>query len=169
MTWLPQSCMGHLAAKLPKLHRGLHQAAQATQIQSSSTGEHTCLVQQSCNWGKSTAAHHLRCLQAFLRSRLGLTSADWLRTCTRSGTVQPMSTMARLWLHLRGTGKYGGGAACARLSSRTGGRQQSAIAQVAKSAPTMLAEQCAPTMIWPTTSQRWQRSGTGRPAEKGDQ
>ena len=70
---------------------------------------------------------------------------------------------------LRAGGRSGGAAACARLGGRTGGRQSSAIAQRAPAAPTRLAKQFAPATTWLTTTQRWQRSGTGRPMGKGHQ
>ena len=44
---------------------------------------------------------------------------------------------------------------------------RSSIGQKAKAAPKRLAEQCAPAMIWLTTTQRWQQSGTGRPTGRG--
>ena len=77
--------------------------------------------------------------------------------------MQQMPTWAASSSFLRVGGRSGGAAACATQASRTGGRQESAIAQIVPDAPTMLAEQPAPAMIWPTISQRWQRSGTGTP------
>ena len=63
----------------------------------------------------------------------------------------------------------GGGAACARLGSRTGGRHSSAIAQMAKAAPTTVAKQFVPATTWPTTTKKWQQSGTGQQMGKGHQ
>ena len=83
--------------------------------------------------------------------------------------MRPMPIWAASPLRLIATERPGGGAACARLGGRTGGTQESAVAPEAPAAPTMLAEQCAPAMIWLTTTQRWQRSGTGRPMGEGRQ
>ena len=66
-------------------------------------------------------------------------------------------------------GRSGGAGACARLGSRTGGRRRSPVGQMATAAPTVLAKQSAPAMTWLTTTQRWQRSGTGRPMGRGHQ
>ena len=70
-------------------------------------------------------------------------------------------TWARSLLDPGGTGRPGGAAACARLGSHTGGRQVSAIAQMAPTAPTRLAEQFAPATTWPTTTQSGSRVGLG--------
>ena len=83
--------------------------------------------------------------------------------------MRPTSTWARSSLGPGAAGRPGGGAACAKLGSHTGGKLQSNIAQMARAAPTMLAEQCALATIWPTTTQRWLRSGTGRPMGTGHQ
>ena len=40
---------------------------------------------------------------------------------------------------------------------------------MAEAAPTMLAKQFAPATVSLTTTQRWQRSGTGGPMGKGHQ
>ena len=109
------------------------------------------------------------CLQATQRSRLAPTSTAWLHTCSKSGTMQPTLTWAAASSHPIAAGRPGGGAACARPGSRTGGRQQSATAQMAPAVPTIAGEPCAPATTWPTTTQRWQRSGTGRPTGKGHQ
>ena len=79
--------------------------------------------------------------------------------------MRPMPT----WGGSTAAGRPGGGAACARLSSRTGGRQPSAIAQMAASALMTVAKQFAPATTWPTTIQKWQQNGTGRPMGKGRQ
>ena len=109
------------------------------------------------------------CLQATQRSRLAPTSTAWLHTCSRSGTMQPTLTWAAASSHPIAAGRPGGGAACARLGSRTGGRQPSAIAQMAASALMTVAKQFAPATTWPTTIQKWQQNGTGRPMWKGRQ
>ena len=83
--------------------------------------------------------------------------------------MRPTPTWAASSLRPRATGRSGGAVACARLGSRTDGRQQSAIVSKATAAPTTLAKQSAPAMIWLTTTQRWQRSGTGRPMGKAHQ
>ena len=70
---------------------------------------------------------------------------------------------------LKATGRSGGAAACARPGSRTSGKQVATIAPTAVAAPKRLAEQCAPAVTWLTSTQRWQRSGTGRPMGKGHQ
>ena len=174
---LPKSCMMPLAQQLPKLRRRLHHAAtlgRAFHSQTSgSQGKHTCLVQRywlfrtlAC---QRTAAHHLLCLQANLTSRLALTSASWPHTCSRSGTMRLMPSWAASPSAPKMGGRSGGAMACANLASHIGGRQQSAIAQTAGTAPTILAKQPAPATIWLTTTQRWQRSGTGGPTRKGHQ
>ena len=108
-------------------------------------------------------------LQACLMIKTAPTSAGWLFTCNRSGTMQLMLTWAASPSLLRVGGGSGGGAASARLGSHTGGRRRSTVAHVASTAPTILAEPFAPAMTWPTTTQRWQWSGTGRPLGKGHQ
>ena len=168
---MPRSCMRHLEAKLPKLHRRLHQAAtlgKAIRTQINSTrGKHTCLVQQPCQCRISAClsmpAQHLLCLQANLRSRLAPTSAGWLHTCKRSGTMQPMPTWAAASLRPTVTARSGGGAACARLGSRTGGKRESKIAQMAPDVPMTMVMQCALAPVWPTTTQKLRQNGTGRP------
>ena len=164
---LPRSHMRHLAQKLPKL---LHQAAapgKAIQVQiSTAQGQHAYLVQLPVI---KDLPLHKRCnttpafLQASLGSRLAPTSADWLRTCNRSGTMRPTPTWAASSLRPKATGRSGGGAACAGLGIRTGGWRESDIAHWAATAIIGLAKQSAPATIWPTTTQRWQMSGTGTP------
>ena len=156
-------------AKPLNLHRKLPQAAapgQSMQTQSGTKGEHIILVQQTLY-----SAPFLASAQQpnFLICKLAPISADWLRTCSRSVTMQPTPTWARPPSLPRARGRSGGPAACARLGNRTGGRQQSATAEVAPAAPTRLPELSAPAMTWPTTTEMWQRSGTGRPRGKGCQ
>ena len=118
----------------------------------------------------STAAQVLLCLQAHLTSRLALTSADWLHTCSRSGTMMPTPSWAASPSLPTVGGRSGGAAACARLGSRTGGRQQSTVAPEARAVHTTAAMQFAPAKTWPTTTQRWRLSGTGGPTRgTGDQ
>ena len=83
--------------------------------------------------------------------------------------MRPMPTWAASPSLPKAKERLGGAAACARPGSRTGGRRASRIAPMAGAAPTMLAKQCAPATIWLTSTQRWQRSGTGRPMGRGHQ
>ena len=83
--------------------------------------------------------------------------------------MRPMPTWAASSSLRKVEGRPGGAVACARLGSRTGGKRGFTIVQMATAAPTTVAEQSAPAMIWPTTTQRWQRSGTGRPMGKAHQ
>ena len=170
---LPRSCMRHLTSKLPKLHRGLHQAAtpgKAMQRQICKTqGKHTYLVQQFCPWRPFLGSTTPALLQARVLSRMAQTSASWLRTCNRSGTMRPTPIWAASASRPRATRRSGGAAARARLGSRTDGNRASTIAPAARAAPTMLAEQCAPATTWLTTTLRWQPSGTGRPTGEGPQ
>ena len=102
-------------------------------------------------------------------NRLAPTSAGWLHTCSKSGTMRPTPTWAGSSLRLRAAGRPGGWAAYVRRGSRTGSKRLYNTAQMAADAPTILAKQSVPAMIWPTTTQRWQRSGTGRPMGRGHQ
>ena len=83
--------------------------------------------------------------------------------------MRPMPTWAASPSFPRVTGRSGGAAASARLGSRTGGKRDSKVAQTAAAAPMFLAEQPALATTWPTTTQRWQRSRTGRPMGTGHQ
>ena len=116
-----------------------------------------------------TAAQHQLCLQAHPMSWVAPTSHNWRQTCSGSGTTRPTPTWAASPLLPRVGGRSGGAAACAGLGSRTDGWRESGIATQAAEAPTMLAKQCAPAMTWPTTIQRWQTNGTGRPMGNGHQ
>ena len=170
----PTSCVRHLAPKLPKLHRQLHHAVTLGNAmhgdKDDAQGKYTLAVlvfeKLSC---LSTAAHHLLCLQANLRGRMALTSANWLHTCNRSGTMRPTPTWAASPSLPKVGGRSGGAAASARPGSHTGGRHKSLIAQTASAVLTRLAKQCAPATTWPTTTQKWQQSETGRPMGKRHQ
>ena len=168
---LPRSCMRHPAQELSKLHRRLHQAATLVRFldrqKNGTQGKHTTVVQDLSLPMHSSTSPAL--LQASVLSRLAQTSANWLRTCKRSGIMRPTPTWAAGSLRPRATGRSGGPAACARLGSRTGGRPQSKIAHLAATAPMMLAEQPALATMWTTITQRWQQSGTGAPMGKGHQ
>ena len=83
--------------------------------------------------------------------------------------MRPTPTWAASSSRPRAIGRPGGGAVCARLGSRISGRQQSAIASGATAAPMTVAKQFVPATIWPTTTQRWQQSGTGRAMGTGHQ
>ena len=171
---LPKSCMGHLTLKLPKLQRGLYHTAtlgKTTPRQTSSIqGTHTCLViSSSISSCTGTAAQHLLCLQASLGSRMAPTSADWLCTCSRSGTMRLMPTWAASSLRPKAAGRSGGAVVCAKPGSRTDGKRPYKVAQKAPDAPMMLAKQFAPATTWLTAAKRWQQRGTGRPTGKEHQ
>ena len=89
--------MRHLTPKLPRLQSSRHHTATPGKTMprqmGSIQGTHTCLVLQS-HHRPARAQQQLPCLQADLRSRMALTSADWLHNCGRSGTSRLMLTWA---------------------------------------------------------------------------
>ena len=91
---LQRSCMGHLT---PELHTTLHYAATPGKaIRTETQGKHAFLCSSPCDSGlvpcTSTAVQQVLFVQASLKTRLAPTSADWLRTCNRSGTMWPTPT-----------------------------------------------------------------------------
>ena len=132
-------------------------------------GKHAYLMQQSCP------------LEPFLSSTPPLLFAGKAEEQAGPDISQLAPRLQQEWEHAANAhlGRItitpqsirtpGGGAACARPGSRTGGKRSYKVAQKEPNAPMILAEQCAPVKIWLTVTQRWQESGTGRPTGRGHQ